>query len=399
MQIDVIIIGAGASGLMCAMEAGHRGRSVLVVDHFENVARKVLVSGGGRCNFSNRIMGPEHFICENPGFVTSALARFTPADFLSLLESHGIEYEEREEGRLFCTGSSREIVEMLRAECESAGVRFRLGCRVSGIEKTDGFRVETDEGIFDSKSLVIASGGLSYPQLGAGNFGYQVAKQFGMKVTKLRPALTSMKFSPEDARVFGSLAGVSINATVRAGAASFTENLLFTHTGVSGPAILQISSYWDGKSCLSVDLLPQVDICSVLIEKRGSRSLLSTLLDRYLPKRFVKLWCDLYGAPKPINQYSRQEITAIARGLHDWQLRPGGPEGFNKAEVTLGGVDTRDISSKTMESKTTPGLYFVGEVLDVTGRLGGYNLHWAWASGHAAGESAGPGAQVRAFSE
>ncbi len=399
MQTDVIIIGAGASGLMCAMEAGKRGRSVLVVDHCENVARKVLVSGGGRCNFSNRIMGPEHFICDNPDFVTSALARFTPADFLSLLESHGIEYEEREEGRLFCIGSSRDIVEMLRDECERAGVRFRLGCRVSGIVKTDGFRVETAEGIFDSKSLVIATGGLSYPQLGAGNFGYQVAKQFGLKVTKLRPALTPMKFSPQDARVFGCLAGVSINATVRAGAAHFTENLLFTHTGVSGPAILQISSYWDGKSCLSVDLLPRVDICSVLIEKRGSRSLLSTLLDRYLPKRFVKLWCDLHGAPKPINQYSRQEISAIARDLHDWRLRPGGTEGFNKAEVTLGGVDTRDISSKTMESKKTPGLYFVGEVLDVTGRLGGYNLHWAWASGHAAGESAGPGAQVQAFSQ
>lgn len=389
MQTEVIIIGAGASGLMCAMEAAKRGRSVLVVDHCEDVARKVLVSGGGRCNFSNRIMGPEHFICENPDFVTSALARFRPADFLSLLETHGIEYQEREEGRLFCTGSAREIVEMLRTECESAGVRFRLGCRVSGIVKTDGFfRAETDEGIFKSHSLVIATGGLSYPQLGAGNFGYLVAKQFGMKVTKLRPALTPMKFSPEEARIFGCLAGVSLNATISVGATSFTENLLFTHTGVSGPAILQISSYWDGKSGLSVDLLPGVDIYSVLIEKRGSRSLLSTILDRYLPKRFVKLWCDLYGAPKPINQYSRQEISAIARGLHDWQLRPGGPEGFNKAEVTLGGVDTRDISSKTMESKKTPGLYFVGEVLDVTGRLGGYNLHWAWASGHAAGQFA-----------
>ncbi len=386
MQTDVIIIGAGASGLMCAMEAGKRGRLVLVLDHSPKPARKILVSGGGRCNFSNRIMGPEHFISQNPDFVTSALSRFTPSDFLSLLESHGIQYHEREEGQLFCNRSSSEIVHMLRSECDRAAVRFQLNCRVSEISKTDGFRIETDQGIFKSQSLVVATGGLSYPQLGAGNFGYLAAKQFGMKVTKLRPALTPIKFSPGDARVFGCLAGVSIHSTVSQGSTSFKGNLLFTHTGVSGPAILQISSYWDRKSGLSVDLLPEVDIYSVFIEKRRSKTLLSTILDQYLPKRFVKLWCDLHGAPKPINQYTTHEIASIAGSLHAWPLRAEGAEGFNKAEVTLGGVDTIDLSSRTMESKKAPGLYFVGEVIDVTGRLGGYNLHWAWASGHAAGQ-------------
>ncbi|MDR3555056.1 MAG: NAD(P)/FAD-dependent oxidoreductase [Syntrophobacteraceae bacterium] len=388
MQKDVIIIGAGASGLMCALEAANRGRSVLVLDHSPKAARKILVSGGGRCNFSNRIMGPEYFISQNPNFVTSALSRFTPSDFISLLEGHGIEYQEREEGRLFCTGNSSQIVDLLFSECCRAAVGFRLNCAVSGLSNTDGFEVETDQGVFKSHSLVIATGGLSYPQLGAGNFGYLAAKQFGMRVTKLLPALTPVRFSAEDAPVFAGLSGVSINCTVSTGATSFTGNLLFTHTGVSGPAILQISSYWDRQSSLSVDLLPELDIYSLLIEKRRSKILLSTILDQHLPKRFVKLWCDLQGAPKPLNQYSTEEIASIARSLHDWPLRAEGAEGFNKAEVTLGGVDTVDLSSRTMESKKAPGLYFVGEVIDVTGRLGGYNLHWAWASGHAAGQFA-----------
>ena len=388
MQTDVIIIGAGASGLMCAIETGKRGRSVLILDHSPKAGRKILVSGGGRCNFSNRIMGPEHFISQNPRFVTSALSRFKPADFLAMLESHGIQYQEREEGRLFCTKSSSEIVDMLLSECDRAGVGFRLNCKVSEISKTEGFRIETDAGVFQSQSLVIATGGLSHPQLGAGNFGHLAAKQFGMKVTKLRPALTPIRFSPEEAKVFGRLAGVSIHSTVSHGATSFTGSLLFTHTGVSGPAILQISSYWDRESSLSVDLLPGVDIYSLLMEKRGSRALLSTILDQYLPKRFVKLWCDLNGAPRPINQYATQEIASVARSLHGFALRAEGAEGFNKAEVTLGGVDTTDLSSRTMESKKAEGLYFAGEVIDVTGRLGGYNLHWAWASGHAAGQFA-----------
>ena len=386
MKTDVIIIGAGASGLMCAIEAGKRGRSVLVLDHSEKAAGKIRVSGGGRCNFSNRIMGPENYISHNPHFVTSALSRFTPSDFLSIVESHGIRYHEREAGRLFCSESSREIVDMLRSECDRAAVRLQLNCRISGISKTDGFRIATDKSIFDSESLVIATGGLSYPNLGASNFGYSVAKQFGLKVTKLNPALTALRFSPEDAGVFGRLAGISIASTVSHGGANFQGNLLFTHTGISGPAILQISSYWDRKGSLTVDLLPKLNIFAVFLEKRHSKTLLSTILDQYLPKKFVKLWCDLYGASRPINQYSNNEIDSIARSLHEWQLRADGTEGFNKAEVTLGGVDTDELSSRTMESRKVPGLYFLGEVIDVTGHLGGYNLHWAWASGYAGGQ-------------
>ena len=388
MKTDVIIIGAGASGLMCAIEAGKRGRSVLVLDHSRKVAAKIRVSGGGQCNFSNRIMGPEKYISQNPHFVTSALSRFTPADFLSIVESHGIGYHEREEGRFFCNESSSKIVDMLRSECDRAAVRLQLNTMISGISRSEGFRVSTDKGIFDSESLVIATGGLSYPNLGASNFGYSVAKQFGLKITKLNPALTPLRFSPEDAEVFGALAGISIASTVSHGGVNFQGNLLFTHNGISGPAVLQISSYWDRKGSLTVDLLPELDILAVFLEKRRSKIFLSTILDHYLPKRFVKLWSDLYGASRPINRYSNHEIDSIARGLHEWQLRADGTEGFNKAEVTLGGVDTDELSSRTMESRKVPGLYFLGEVIDVTGHLGGYNLHWAWASGHAAGQFA-----------
>ena len=386
MKTDVAIIGAGASGLMCAIEAGKRGRSVLVLDHCEKAASKILVSGGGRCNFSNRIMGRENYISQNPRFATSALSRFTPSHFLSIVESHGIRYHEREEGQLFCNEKSSEIADMLRSECDRAAVRLQLNCKISAISKSDGFRITTDKGIFDSKSLVIATGGLSYPNLGASNFGYTVAKQFGLKVTKLNPALTPLRFSPEDAEIYGGLAGISIDSTVSHGGAKFRGNLLFTHNGISGPVILQISSYWDREGSLTVDLLPALDIFDVFLEKRHSKTLLATILDQYLPKRFVRLWCDLYSASRPINQYSQHELDSIARSLHGWPLRADRTEGFNKAEVTLGGVDTDELSSRSMESKKVPGLYFLGEVIDVTGHLGGYNLHWAWASGYAGGQ-------------
>ena len=386
MKTDVVIIGAGASGLMCAIEAGKRGRSVLVLDHCEKAASKILVSGGGRCNFSNRIMGRENYISQNPRFATSALSRFTPSHFLSIVESHGIRYHEREEGQLFCNEKSSEIADMLRSECDRAAVRLQLNCKISEISKTEGFRVATDKGICDSESLVIATGGLSYPNLGASNFGYTVAKQFGLKVTKLNPALTPLRFSPEDAEIYGGLAGISIDSTVSHGGAKFRGNLLFTHNGISGPVILQISSYWDRESSLTVDLLPALDIFDVFLEKRHSKTLLATILDQYLPKRFVRLWCDLYSVSRPINQYSQHELDSIARSLHGWPLRADRTEGFNKAEVTLGGVDTNELSSRSMESKKVPGLYFLGEVIDVTGHLGGYNLHWAWASGYAAGQ-------------
>ncbi|SPF32877.1 conserved hypothetical protein [Syntrophobacter sp. SbD1] len=342
-------------------------------------------------------MGRENYISQNPHFAASALSRFTPSDFLSILESHGISYEEREEGRLFCNESSRQIADMLLAECDRAAVQFQLNCKISEIIKTDGFRIlAAAEGLsgdpgrrshrLDSASLVIATGGLSYPNLGASNFGYAVAKQFGLKVTRLTPALTPLRFNPEDAGVFGGLAGISIDSTVSYGRAKFRGNLLFTHNGISGPAILQISSYWDRKGSLTVDLLPALDIFALFLEKRHSKTLLPTILDRYLPKRFVRLWCDLHGASKPINQYSQHELDSVARSLHEWPLRADCTEGFNKAEVTLGGVDTDELSSRTMESRKVPGLYFLGEVIDVTGHLGGYNLHWAWASGHAAGQ-------------
>jgi predicted Rossmann fold flavoprotein len=383
---DVIVTGAGASGLMCAAVAGKRGRSVLVLDHSDRPGSKIRVSGGGCCNFTNRAMGSEHFISRNPHFATSALSRFTPAVFISLLEEHGIGYQEKEAGKLFCCESSREIVDMLISECRRASVKFLLNTKIAGVSKERGFSVSTNQGTFRSESLVVATGGLSYPNIGASNFGYVIARQFGVKVTKLSPALTPLRLNPRDAETFGVLSGISIDCTVSHKEASFRDKVLFTHTGLSGPAILQISSYWDEKDCLHIDLLPSVDIYGILVENRSSRSLLPTLLDRYLPKRFVRLWSDLHSLSKPLNRFSTQEFDTVAQGLHGWQVLPLGPEGFNKAEVTLGGVDTDELSSKTMEAKRIPGLYFSGEVIDVTGHLGGYNLHWAWASGHAAGQ-------------
>lgn len=386
MNRDVIIIGTGASGLMCAMEAGKRGRSVLVLDHEDKIAGKVRISGGGRCNFTNVNADPEDYLSGNPHFPKSALARFTPHDFVAMLEKRGIRYEEKEQGRLFCTGSAEEIVEMLEAECRRAHVQFAMGCTVSEVRKGSGFTVETNRGAHECQSLVVATGGLSMPGLGATNFGYALAKQFGLKVTPLRPALTPLRFSDSDAEAFGALSGVSIHCVATFKGASFKDDLLFTHRGLSGPAVLQISSYWDGSAPISINLLPDVDIHALLVENQRSKMLLATLLGRRLPGRFVKTWCDLYVRSKPLNQYSPKELEAIARALHEWRVQPAAAEGFNKAEVTLGGVDTNELSSKTMEAKKVPGLYFLGEVVDVTGRLGGYNLHWAWASGYAAGQ-------------
>jgi predicted Rossmann fold flavoprotein len=386
MKTDVIIIGAGASGLMCAIEAGKRGRKVLVLEHADAICGKVAISGGGRCNFTNSNVRRENYISNNLHFAVSALARFVPSDFISLLEKHHIRFHEKEAGQLFCDGSSREIIDMLKAECEMASVEFLMGCTVSEVHKEKGFEVLTNQGSFHCESLVIATGGLSMPNMGATNFGYALAKQFGMRVTALRPALTSLKFNREDRQIFSVLAGTSIHSTVSYKGAEFRDNILFTHTGLSGPAILQISSYWDGEGGITVDLLPDIDIHGILIEKHHGTMLLSTLLDQYLPKRFVKIWCDLYSKSRPLNQYSMKEFESVANGLHNWQIRAECKEGFNKAEVTLGGVDTGELSSRTMESKKVPGLYFIGEVIDVTGQLGGYNLHWAWASGYAAGQ-------------
>jgi predicted Rossmann fold flavoprotein len=303
-----------------------------------------------------------------------------------MLDRHGVRYHERDAGQLFCSGRSEELVRMLEVECARAAVGIILDCNVSNIRKDKLFSIFSNRGAFESESLVIASGGLSYPRLGATNFGYTVAKQFAMKVTPLKPALTPLRFSPRDLEAFGELSGVSIYAVVKHCSTSFRGNVLFTHRGLSGPAALQISSYWDRQGSIIIDLFPDLDILGILMSVRGSKMQLSTILSRYLPGRFAKVWCDHYFPSRPLRECSAKDVVSLAYSLHNWPVYPANTEGFNKAEVTLGGIDTRELSSKSLESKQVPGLYFLGEVIDVTGQLGGYNLHWAWASGRAAGQ-------------
>ncbi|MHC1725840.1 MAG: NAD(P)/FAD-dependent oxidoreductase [Syntrophobacteraceae bacterium] len=386
MKRDVIVIGAGASGLICAAEAGKRGRSVLVLDHADRICGKIRVSGGGRCNFTNRHVSRENYLSSNPNFCTSALSRFTPDDFISRIQEHGIRYHEEGAGRLFCDGSSMDIVDMLKTECDTVSVTFLLSTTILEITKATEFRVSTGQGVFSSESLVIATGGLSFPSLRSSNFGYTTARRFGLKVTPLRPALAPIRFSREDCDRFSGLAGISTYSIVQCGGAAFCDDLLFTHRGLSGPAILQISSYWDRESSIAINLLPGIDLHGILMEKRNSRIHLLTFLDKYLPRRLLMKWSEFHPLSKPLNQYSPHELESICRSLHNWHVKPSATEGFERAEVTLGGVDTNGLSSKTMESKGVPGLYFLGEVADVTGQLGGYNLHWAWASGYAAGQ-------------
>ena len=382
------MIGAGAAGMMCAIEAGKRGRSVLLLDHAAKLAEKIRISGGGRCNFTNRHTRPENFLSHNPHFCRSALARYTPQDFISLVEKHGIPYREKKLGQLFCDGSSQQIIDLLRQECDAAGVAWQMPCQVKNMNRDESgkFVLETDRGSVVADSLVIASGGLSIPQIGASSFGYRVAEQFGIAVTPLRPALVPLTFAPEQWAAFAELPGVSIDAVVSCNGASFRENLLLTHRGLSGPAILQVSSCWQPGDTLHINLLPDIDAATLLLDHRHSATLLPNLLAQYLPKRFAQVWSETVTHIKPMNHYSEQEIKQIAAQLHDWQVTPSGTAGYKKAEVTLGGVDTRELSSKTMEAKKIPGLYFIGEVVDVTGHLGGFNFQWAWASGYAAGQ-------------
>ena len=388
MTNDVIIIGAGASGLMCAATCGARGRSVLVIDHAERIGSKIGISGGGRCNFTNREVTAEHFRSANPHFCRSALARFAPQHLLALIEKHGIRYHEREAGQLFCDTSAREIVAMLQAECDAAGVRMQLGCEVTNIVRNDtGFAVETSRGTFHAASLVIATGGLSYPSLGASGFGHEVARQFGLAVIPPRPALVPFVFTKRDRDIFQELAGVSLDAAITCGRKRHAGKMLFTHRGLSGPVALQASLLWVPGECLSVDLLPDTDILGILLARRPGKAETSTLLAEYLPKRLARIWCEQRGLSRPLNQVSEKAVKELAAGLRDWRLVPGGTEGYATAEVTAGGVDTAEMSSKTMEAIKAPGLYFIGEVVDVTGELGGYNLHWAWASGYAAGQA------------
>jgi hypothetical protein len=384
-RADVIIIGAGASGLMCAAACGRRGRSVLVLDHSEQVGAKILVSGGGRCNFTNHHVAAEHYLSSNPSFCRSALARFTPRDFLALVEQHNIRYYEKEAGQLFCQASSRAILTMLLKECDKAGAQILTKHRVTKIEKTGLFDLTTDHGSFTSQSLVIATGGLSYANLGATDGGHRIAKQFGLKIIPPKPGLVPLTLPAEAQRSIRDLAGISLDTVVSCSGKSYRGNILFTHRGLSGPAILQASSFWKPGERIVIDLLPEIDIHAVLQEKKGGKMEMQNLLAAYFPKRFAMVWCELHRFSKPLNQYLEKDLRMIADMLHAWELAPAGTEGYRVAEVTVGGVDTAELSSKTMEAKKAPGLFFIGEVLDVTGELGGYNLHWAWASGNATG--------------
>ena len=386
MNYDVIVIGGGAAGLMCAIEAGKRGRSVALLEHNERLGKKILISGGGRCNFTNLHTGPENFLSANPHFCKSALARYTPADFLALVERHGIAWHEKKLGQLFCDTSSREIVAMLQRECEESRVRILLSCQVREVRKPAAYEVVTSLSTLTADALVIATGGLSFPKIGATDFGYRLARQFDLKLIEARPGLVPLTFSEADQRLFAELSGVSIDAVVRWNGHAFRENLLFTHRGLSGPAILQISNYCRAGDALVVDLLPERSALELLTAARGQTRELATVLSERLPRRFVQSWCARFAPSLGMNRYSTRQLEDIARRLYAWELRPAGTEGYAKAEVTLGGVDTSELSSKSMEARTVPGLFFIGEVVDVTGWLGGYNFQWAWASGFAAGQ-------------
>ncbi len=382
---DVIVLGGGAAGLFCAAEAGKRGRSVIVLERGSQVGRKIAISGGGRCNFTNLHSNPENFLSENPHFCRSALARFTPRDFVSLVERHRIAFHEKKAGQLFCDGSARQITQMLLAECAAAGVEIRCACEISHVGRDGEFTVETPQGRFAASSLVLATGGLSVPKSGATDFGYRLARQLGLKVVALRPALVPLTLAPEDLTTFRELSGISVNACVSCNGASFCENLLVTHRGLSGPAVLQISLYWKPGETIGIDLLPGARAREFLATAERSDLHLATLLARRMPKRFADTWCRLNAPSRAMKQYSAKELDLIAQKLERWEIQPSGTEDFAKAEVTAGGIDTAELSSKTMEAKRAPGLYCIGEVVDVTGQLGGHNFQWAWASAHAAG--------------
>jgi len=386
MKFDAIITGAGAAGLFCAIEAGKRGRKVLVLEHNAQVGRKILISGGGRCNFTNREVKSENFISENQHFCKSALARYTARDFVELVKKHNISFYEKKLGQLFCRESARQIVEMLLEECRLAKVEIRTNCFVGKVEKSDSFTVETNQGVFESDSLVVATGGLSFAKIGATDFGFKIARQFGLKIVETRPALVPLVFA-KGADNYKNLAGVSIDAEVSCGAAAFRENILFTHRGLSGPAILQISNYCQKNKAVSIDLLPEKNALRLLESNSEKRQTLDNFLARFLPNRFSEIFTERNFTNKPLNQLGKKEIEKTAETLNDWQVLFGETEGFDKAEVTLGGVSTSELSSQTMEAERVSGLYFIGEVIDVTGWLGGYNFQWAWSSGFAAGQA------------
>ena len=390
MHADVIVLGGGAAGLMCAATAGRRGRRVLVLEGSNRVGKKILMSGGGRCNFTNLHCEPANFISANPHFCKSALSRYTQWDFIALVEKYGIPYHEKESGQLFCDNSSKDIVAMLLAECEQAGVEIRTSVDIEAVSYDSGYTTRTAQGNFTSTALVVATGGLSIPKMGATGFGYQVARQFGLDVLPTRAGLVPFTFSGAMHDLTERLSGVSTPAIVSTDAASFPGDILFTHRGLSGPATLQVSSYWRPGEAISIDLLPGENIAARLLRMKQEhpKSLLRTALGTLLPRALVAelqtlLWPR--QAELPLADFANSLLESIGRQMAEWSLRPSGTEGYRTAEVTLGGVDTDALSSQTMEARNRPGLYFVGEVVDVTGHLGGFNFQWAWASGHAAG--------------
>ena len=389
-DFDVVVVGGGAAGLMCASTAGRRGLRVLVVEHAIRVGKKILMSGGGRCNFTNTGAGPSNYLSTNPHFCKSALARYTPSDFVALVDRHRIAWHEKELGQLFCDESSKLIVRMLLAECADAGVRIETGCAIERVRHRDaGFHLDTRAGVFGAPALVVASGGLSIPSMGASGFGYELARQFGHRVLPTRAGLVPLTLSGKHQERLAELAGVALPVEARCNGAAFRNFMLLTHRGVSGPAILQVSSYWQPGDDLRLDLLPGEDAQAWLLAQRAERpgaELRSALADR-MPKRFAQRLCEHWLGSKPLRHYRDADLRTIADALSDWPLVASGTEGYRTAEVTLGGVDTDELSSSTMQSRRVPGLYFIGEVVDVTGWLGGYNFQWAWASGHACGHA------------
>lgn len=387
---DVIVIGAGAAGMMCAIEAGKRGRRVWLVDHAKKIAEKIRIAGGGYCNFTNIHTAPKNFLSRNEHFCKSALAQYTQDDFIALVRSHGIAFHEKKMGQLFCDESAQDIIDMLLAECRAAGVTLQTETAIEKIEERDGggYRVHTDGGVQDCQSLVIATGGLSIPKIGATKFGYDVARQFGLNVIETRAGLVPLTFQAALLERCKALSGVSVDATVSCNKASFSEGLLFTHRGLSGPSILQISSYWRKGEDILINLAPSVEAFSYLKDRKRTQAKqeIQTVLSEILPKRLAVSVCEDAGLSGRIADIQDASLEKLAASINEWRVKPSGTEGYRTAEVTLGGVDTNALSSKTMECKTRPGLFFAGEVIDVTGHLGGFNFQWAWSSGYVAGQ-------------
>lgn len=391
-EVDVVIIGAGAAGLMCAIEAGKRQRKVLILDHANKVGKKILMSGGGRCNFTNYFIDPSKYNSHNPHFFKSALTRYTQWDFIALVQKHAIPFHEKTLGQLFCDNKSKDIVDMLLAECDEAGVSIHLNTSVNKIQKQSkqGFKIDSSRGALHCQSIVIASGGLSIPTMGSSPFAYKTAEQFGIKVLPTRAGLVPFTLDVKDKEKLSVLSGIGVDSLAQNKRIEFRENTLFTHRGLSGPAMLQLSSYWNPGEAIRIDLLPEIKLLDLLKTARTTmpQKQLSSVLALHLPKRVVEVFIPQHLAEKKLADCSNHDFELIAEQINTWEVRPNGTEGYRTAEVTLGGVDCNAISSKTMEANDIPGLYFIGESLDVTGWLGGYNFQWAWSSGWAAGQFA-----------